>query len=227
MSPRFLPPFTAAAPGGSFLPVRSSALDASTLSTLGRPERRAVGRSAARVLVFTLLCALAGFALASPVAAQQRGDVEVGGGPGILELDDKLGGDTGLALDARVGFFVTDRFQLELQHTSASSVLDGSFRATTLNALYYFGPSRRFLSPYGLLGAGRADVRLDNILGPDAADEATALRAALGVRMGLGSSDYAALRVELSALREDAFGDSATHLGLTVAFLWRFSSAAR
>ncbi|MEO1086803.1 MAG: outer membrane beta-barrel protein, partial [Acidobacteriota bacterium] len=111
-----------------------------------------------------------------------------------------------------------------VQHTTASSLLDGSFRATTLNALFYFGRNRRFLSPYGLVGVGRADVRLDNVLSPDDADDATAFRAALGARFALGASDHAALRIELSVLREDAFGETSTLLGLTGVFLWRFGS---
>ncbi|MEO1087117.1 MAG: hypothetical protein AAFY88_23015, partial [Acidobacteriota bacterium] len=92
-------------------------------------RRRRPAWSAAALMTVALLGILGG---PSTAAAQQRGDFEIGGGPGVLDLDDKLGGDTGLALDARVGYFLTNRFQLEVQHTTASSVLDGSFRATTL-----------------------------------------------------------------------------------------------
>ncbi|MEM9598255.1 MAG: DUF6326 family protein [Acidobacteriota bacterium] len=177
------------------------------------------------------LLALMALAAATPSAAQQKGQFEIGLGIAALELDDKLGGDTGLGLEVRFGYSVTDRFQIELQHSSASSILDGSFRATSLNGLFFFGEARRKVIPYALLGVGRADARLDDVLrfgdAEASTDDATALRAALGARLSLGADKRTSMRLELTALREDAFGDDATHLGLSSTFLWRLGGGGR
>lgn len=166
------------------------------------------------------LFALIGVVASLPAAAQQ-GDFEVGAGLGFMELDDKLGGDSGLSADLRIGYFVTDRFQLEIQNTRASSILSGSFDALTLNAIYHWDRKTRIV-PYVLVGAGRADVDLDDFFGERPDDDGTALRAAVGARFWLGSKERASLRVEFGALNEDSFGEDSTHLGLTSSFSWRF-----
>lgn len=166
------------------------------------------------------LMALFGLLAAAPATAQE-GSLEIGLGGGLIDLDEKLGGDSGLALDLRAGYFVTDRFEMEIQSVHASSILEGSFRAHTLNALYHFS-DRKGLVPYVLIGAGTADVELDCFFCPPVEDEGTALRAAAGGRFWLGERQRAAVRTELSALNEDAYGDNATHVGCTVVFSWRF-----
>ncbi len=177
------------------------------------------------------LLALLSLTATPPVAAQEKGHFEIGLGLAALELDSKLGGDTGLGSEGRVGYFVTDRFQLEIQHTSASAILDGSFQVTTLNGLYYFGSNQRSFSPYGLLGVGRAEVRLDDVIGfgvaGDATDDTLAFRAALGARVALGTSDRTSLRLEATALKEEAFGDDATHIGLSSTFFWHLGGRGR
>ena len=170
----------------------------------------------------TILVLLTCLCIAAPASAQ-RGDFEIGAGLGFAHLDDKLGGDGGLTAELRVGYFVTDRFQLEIQNSRASSIFDGSFDALTLNALYHWDRKTRIV-PYVLVGLGRADVTLDKVPGAQQEDDATALRAAIGARFWLGSKERASLRLELGALNEDSFGDDSTHLGFSSVFSWRFGT---
>ena len=170
----------------------------------------------------TILFALACLFIAAPASAQ-KGDFEIGAGIGLIELDDKLGGDGGLTADLRIGYFVTDRFQLEVQNSRASSIFDGSFDALTLNALYHWDRKTRIV-PYVLVGLGRADVTLDKVPGAQQEDDATAFRAAIGARFWLGSKERASLRLELGALNEDSFDDDSTHLGISSVFSWRFGT---
>ncbi|MEM7587816.1 MAG: outer membrane beta-barrel protein [Acidobacteriota bacterium] len=193
-------------------------------SSAAIPRQQQVFLSTPWLLMLLIVLSLAFVASAS---AQQRGSFEIGLGIAALELDDKLGGDTGLGMEGRLGYFVTERFQLEIQHSSASAILDGSFQATTLNGLFDFGRDRRFFSPYVLLGVGRAEVRLDRVIAGDATDDALALRAALGVRLDLGANDRTSLRLEVTGLREEAFGSAATHVGLSSTFFWRFGGQGR
>ena len=160
--------------------------------------------------------------LTATPATAQKGGFEIGVGAGLTELDNKLGGDMGLSLDLRAGYFVTDRFELEVQSTQASTILEGSFDAYTLNAVYHFGEMEGN-TPYILIGAGTADTELDGpLFGLSPQDDGTALRAAAGVRSWLGEQDRASVRLEISALFEDSFGRDSTHLSLTCNFGWRF-----
>jgi hypothetical protein len=166
--------------------------------------------------------ALIGLLAATP-ASSQKGGFELGVGAGLMRLGDKLGGDTGLSLDLRVGYFLTTRFEVELQGTQASAAVEGGFRAYTLNAVYHFLDPAGFV-PYVLIGAGTADVERDGFLTERVDDDAGALRAAIGGRFRLGDHKRSYFRVELWALEEDSFGADSTHLGLTCAFSWRFGA---
>ena len=169
--------------------------------------------------VGTLIVALAA---ASPALAQ-KGSFELGLGAGLTILDDKLGGDTGLSGDFRAGYYFTDRFEVEVQHTYASSVVDGAFTSDTLNAVYYF-PNDEGSLPYLLVGAGIADVELDALFVDSETDEGTAIRAAAGIRFGRDAWQRAFFRAELSALAEDSFDENSTHLSAMVLFGWNFGS---
>ena len=89
-------------------------------------------------IVLALMAALILAFVAAPPALAQKGSFEVSLGAGLTTLDDKIGGDTGWSLDARLGYFVTDRWAIELQSAHASSILEGSFEAHTLNVVYHF-----------------------------------------------------------------------------------------
>lgn len=158
--------------------------------------------------------------VATPATAQ-KGEFEIGLGAGFTSLDDKLGGDAGLGLELRAGYFVTDRFELELRSTQASSMLDGSFSAYTLNVIYHLA-DREGLVPYVLVGAGIADVEVDALFRDPLTDESTALRAAVGTRSRFGEAQRGSVRTELSALSEDSFNDRSTHVSLTVILGWHF-----
>lgn len=161
--------------------------------------------------------------LATTPAFAQKGAFEIGLGGGLMVLDDKLGGDTGLSLDLRAGYFFTDRFEIELQRNYASSVVEGAFTSDTLNAVYHF-PTEESLVPYVLVGAGVADVELDALFVNSQHDEATALRAAVGGRFGKSRWKRTTVRAELSALTEDSFGEDSVHVGVTVAVSVRLGS---
>ena len=123
-----------------------------------------------------------------------------------------------------LGYFVSDRVEIELQSAHASSILEGSFSAHTLNALYHFEAEGNFV-PYVLVGAGTADVEEDTpFFAPSSKDEGTALRAAFGGRFDFGQTGGAFSRVEISALNEDSFGEDATHSTIIVLFGWNFES---
>ena len=168
---------------------------------------------------------LLGSTLASSASAQ-KGSFEVGAGLGLLRLDDNLGGDSGTGLDLRLGYHLTDRFEIQLQSLGASSILDGSFRTTTLNVVYNVSPARRFV-PYGILGFGRAEVELDPLRSDPVEDDGTALRAAIGGRFHIGPGDRAFVRLELGTLHERTFDRSSTHWGLTGVVSWRFGRGVK
>lgn len=159
--------------------------------------------------------------LAATPATAQKGSFEIGVGAGLTDLGNKLGDDMGLSLDLRAGYFVTDRFELEVQNTQASTILEGAFTANTLNAVYHFGDMEGHTS-YVLIGAGTADAELDDLFSQSPEDDGTALRAAVGARSWLGEQNRASVRLEISALFEDSFGQDSTHISLTCNFGWRF-----
>ncbi len=174
-------------------------------------------RTTIGIAALVLIFAAPGFA--------QKGTFEVAAGVGLMKLDDKLGGDTGGALDLRVGYFLSDRFELEAQYLQASTIVEGSFDALTLNALYHFETAGDFV-PYLLFGAGQADTELDRPLfssepSSSYADDGVAFRAGVGGRFWLGEHSRSSIRIELSAMNEDSFGDDATHVGFTGVFGWR------
>lgn len=161
--------------------------------------------------------------VATPPASAKEGEFELSIGAGLTALDDKLGGDTGGSLDLRLGYFVTDRFALELQSVHASSVVDGAFTAHTLNALYHFDVEGDFV-PYVLAGVGQAEVEIDELFVPSIEDDSTALRAAIGARFEIGQTGGWFSRVEISALHEDSFDEDATHVSIGILFGWNFGS---
>ena len=177
-------------------------------------------RTIALAVLTTLILAF----VATPPALAQKGSFELSLGAGLTALDDKLGGDTGGSLDLRLGLFVTDRVEIELQSAHASSIPGGSFSAHTLNAVYHFEAEGDFV-PYVLVGAGTADVEEDTpFFVPSSKDEGTALRAAFGGRFEIGQPGGAFCRAELSALNEDSFDEDATHGAISVLFGWNFES---
>ena len=161
--------------------------------------------------------------LAATPAAAQKGGFDIGVGLGLVTLDDKLGNDTGSDLALRVGYFVTDRFELELRSSEAYSIVGGGFSAHTLSTVYHFAQMDGVV-PFVLLGAGMADAEVDGIFREPIGDEGTALRAAFGTRFRFGEEKRASVRVELSFLNEDSFDEGATHAALTATTSWRLGA---
>ena len=169
----------------------------------------------AAILIVTLVTA--------PPALAQKGSFELGAGIGLTSLDEKLGGDSGASLDLRAGYFVTDRFEIEIQSAYASSIVEGSFSAYTLNAVYHFDVEGDFV-PYLLAGVGEAQASIDRLFAPSIEDDGTALRAAIGGRFEIGQPGGMFSRAEISGLSEDSFDDDATHIGITLLFGWNFGN---
>ena len=138
-----------------------------------------------RTIAPSVLVTLALAAVGVPPAIAQKGSFDLSAGVGLTRLDDKLGGDSGGSLDFRAGYFVTDQVEIEIQSTYASSIVDGSFHAYTLNALYHFDIEGNFV-PYVLAGVGQADAEIDALFTPSIEDDSTALRAAIGARFEIG-----------------------------------------
>jgi opacity protein-like surface antigen len=159
--------------------------------------------------------------LATTPALAQKGAFEIGLGGGLTVLDDKLGGDTGLSFDLRAGYFLTDRFEIEIQNFYASSIVEGAFSSYTLNAVYHFEAEEGPV-PYILAGVGTADVELDALFVEGISEESTALRAAVGGRFGRNRWQRTSIRAELSALNEDSFDSNSTHVGATIVISWFF-----
>ena len=175
-------------------------------------------------MLFSASLGIALFALlAAAPASAQKGSFELGLGAGLTTLDNKLGGDTGGSLDFRIGYFVTDLFAIELQSAHASTILEGSFSAHTLNAVYHFDVEGDFV-PYVLVGAGTADAQVDALFVAPIEDDGSAVRVAVGGRFEIGQPGGALSRAEISALNEDSFGDDATHLTFSVLFGWNFGN---
>ena len=178
-----------------------------------KPKKIALASVAALLLAF----------LATPSAFAQQGSFELALGASLASLDNKLGGDTGAGVDFRIGYFVTDRLELEIQSAYASSILEGSFAAHTLNVVYHFEVEGDSL-PYVLVGAGTADVQLDALFVAPIEDDGTALRAAVGGRFEIGQLGRSFARAEISALSEDSFNEDATHFSISVLWGWNFGS---
>jgi opacity protein-like surface antigen len=174
-------------------------------------------------LVLASLVTLTLVFAAAPPASAAQGSFELALGGGLKTLDDKLGGDAGWGLDFRVGYFVTDRFAIELQSAYASTILEGSFAAHTLNAVYHFEIEGDFV-PYVLVGAGTADVQVDALFTAPTEEDDTAFRAAVGGRFEIGQQGRAFTRAEISLLNEGTFDRDSSHFAFSVLWGWNFAN---
>ncbi|MDA8021314.1 MAG: porin family protein [Thermoanaerobaculia bacterium] len=163
--------------------------------------------------------------LAVPATAQTAGKTwEIGfnAGSGDLGGDDEL--DLERRFDGRVGYFLNDHVQLELQLLRADAILDAELLVGLGNVVVNFRPESRVV-PYVLAGGGIARIEDFQIFGdePDEEDDGTVFQVGVGTRIFLGDSDVIALRLEVSNLwtDTDVFG-STQDTSLTAGMSWSF-----
>lgn len=164
--------------------------------------------------------------LASAPATAAAGNLDLGVGLGLMDIDHKTrswGGEDARA-ELRLGYFINDQLELEAQVMvrTPDSIFDNHFdKALMLNGIYYF-LSHQQSQPYLLLGIGRIDMS-----GPGSwfscgnDDEVLGYQAAIGARF-YPSSERFSIRVELSAISEDTFDERSLHVSLVGGVAWRF-----
>jgi len=168
-----------------------------------------------RALLFAALLVLAGL----PSEALAKG-FELGVGLGAMKLDDNLVGEEEPRYELRLGYLLSDDFELELQYAETTSVLDLELRLVMVNAVFNLRKNAH-LVPYTLVGAGVATLKVTPLSEAPVEDDALAYQTAVGLRLYFGQGKRAALRVELSLLGEEAFFSS-SHMSLTTGVGWRF-----
>ena len=173
--------------------------------------------------------------LAFPVEAGiGQGNGEIGFGFGWMDFDSNINSETGGRFSIRGGYHFTNLFQLEGQILSANvtdfqrpgvSFQNTSMGAFLVNGVFNFGSSQ-VVVPYALAGVGRVAVLdLATTSGAGFDEDSPAFQVAGGVRLFFGKSKRAAVRLELSLLRENTFDVSSTHTSMTVGFTWRLGPA--
>ena len=164
---------------------------------------------------------LLALALISPPAAAEGW--EVGFGIGGVDIDDNLQGDSDYIADVRFGYFLTDRFEVEGQALRAPNVFDVRLTAFLVNAVYNFRPDRATI-PYLLVGIGTIDVKGGPLYQGSTSDDGFAYQLGVGSRFLVGSGKRFALRLEVSALGEETFGESSVHPRFSGGMTWRFGA---
>ena len=163
-----------------------------------------------------------------------QGNGEIGFGFGFMDFDSNINAETGGRFAIRGGSHFTNLFQLEGQILSANAtdfvrpgyaVQNTSMGAFLVNGVFNFHASE-VVVPYALVGVGRVAVLdLTPFSSGDFDEDGPAFQAAGGVRLFFGQKKRAAVRIELSLLRDETFDESSTHTSLTVGFTWRIGSA--
>jgi opacity protein-like surface antigen len=179
--------------------------------------------NAYRLLTLTFAALL----LSAAVPAQaQAGDWEVGFGIGATRLDSNLDEEAGeeLRVEARGGYFLTDRFEIEAQLSRTNAYFEAQLDTAMLNAVYNFGRAGAAV-PYMLVGAGGARIQDGTYFfegDDDEIDEqGLAVQAGIGTRLFFGSSNRVAARLEASILSEELLDERQEHVSVTAGLLWR------
>ena len=152
---------------------------------------------------------------------------ELGFDIGYGKFDSDVSDKGAARFNFRGGYCFTKLFELEGEGVGMGSEDTGFPDVTTslgvdfVNAVFNFHPANREIVPYVLAGVGYATLSVDLDPGPDADDSGLAWQIAGGSRFFFGDKHRVAVRVELSAIEEDTFDQSSTHVSLTGGFTWR------
>ncbi|MEE9219212.1 MAG: porin family protein [Acidobacteriota bacterium] len=164
------------------------------------------------------------------LASLGEGDSEIGLDFGVMSFDSNTVDSSGTGFSLRGGYHFTDMFELEGQfnRTTAEDDLgilgDMDITATTLfvNGVFNFHP-RPNIVPYVLVGLGSTGMEIE-VLGVKVDDSSTALQGGFGSRFFFGAEKKIALRVELSFISEDTFGEDSTHTNFVGGLTWKLGS---
>ena len=163
---------------------------------------------------------------APALAGIGAGNGEIGFDYGNTNYDSDTGLDSSDSLSVRGGYFMTKLFQIEGQYISADDQaevlgtdIDTSMDIMMVNGVFNFHPNKD-ITPYVLVGLGRADVALD-ASGTSVDDSGTAYQVGAGSRFFFGKNKRTAFRVDLSMINEETFDESSTHTTFAGGFTWR------
>jgi len=165
------------------------------------------------------LALVLGFAFLPTTAS--AGDFELGFGFVDVQFDDNIGGDSDFGFDFRAGYYLNERFELEIESMSATALFDADLQVWTLNAVFNFRTGGSFV-PYVLIGAGQAKLETGSLFGPSYDDDGAAYKAGVGARFYFGRSKHASFRLELAALGENTFDENSNHGILFGGLGWKF-----
>jgi opacity protein-like surface antigen len=163
-----------------------------------------------------------------------RGNGEIGFEFGFTDFDSNTNSGTGGSFSIRGGYHFTRLFELEGQLVAANVtdfnkpgylIQNTTMGAFLINGVFNFHPGDNVV-PYVLAGLGRVAVLdLTPVFGGGFDEDSPAFHVAAGSRFFFGKSKRAAVRVEVSLLREDNFDETSTHGSFTAGFTWRLGAA--
>ena len=173
------------------------------------------------VLVLVTLTMLPALGAAAAQDFIGKGDVELGLDAGGSKFDSDFDDDTNARGALRLGYFLTDNFELELEVARTDlNILESDLNTYTLNASWNFQNGSHFV-PYVQVGAGLAEYEFDEFLGSDQVDDSgLALKAAVGTRVFFGEFDRVALRLEAGVQSVDVVDDTETSMNFGAGVEW-------
>lgn len=179
------------------------------------------------ITTIILAALLATFLFPAPAEAAGpfigKGSTELGLDVGGSMFDDEFEDDTATRFGARVGYFLTDNFELELEVARTDlNILESDLNTYMLNAGWNFQTGSHFV-PYVQVGAGMADYQYDEFLGDTSLDDTgLALKGAVGTRIFFGEFDRVALRLEAGVQSIDVLDETETAINFGAGVVFRF-----
>jgi opacity protein-like surface antigen len=173
------------------------------------------------VLIMAFVLTLAPHAGAAELVG--RGDISLGLDFGGAKFDSTFDDDTNARGALRVGYFLTDNLEIEVEAARTDlNILSSDLGTYTLNAAWSFQRGSNFV-PYFAIGAGIAEYRFDEFLGDQSIDDSgLALKGAVGTRVFFGQFDRVALRLEAAVQSIDILDDTETSVNFGAGVVFRF-----
>jgi len=171
----------------------------------------------------------------TPNAVAQQGGFDVGFDVGGMAQDDNLGAETVFRSSIRLGYFLTDAFEIEAQSIATNRAkLNGeilwetnieelSFSGQMLNGVFHFRVKESFV-PFVMAGVGQVKAKVKGTEEISLDNSETAIQLGLGARLYLGKSRRGSIRFELSTLHHDlrTIDEDSTQISFSTGFCWRF-----